>query len=172
MPGRSSWPVCPEHSLIDQSLNSRLGATTTNGDGFGIGWYGDQPAPGLFHSIRPAWNDYEAEWCAASVEGSGKQEAATRLDKILESLAFVSCRARQDVALRRIHDALDELAGAGRVPSRRLDLEPGARDLPERLDRSSLGRQSAVLLVAGPWLLQVLLTFTSRLFAGIPDMIG
>ena len=30
----------PKHSLIDQSLHSRLGATTTNGDGFGIGWYG------------------------------------------------------------------------------------------------------------------------------------
>ena len=31
----------PEHSLIEQSLHSRMGATTTNGDGFGIGWYGD-----------------------------------------------------------------------------------------------------------------------------------
>ena len=30
----------PAHSLIDQSLHSRLGATTTNGDGFGVGWYG------------------------------------------------------------------------------------------------------------------------------------
>ena len=27
----------PKHSLIDQSLHSRLGAETTNGDGFGIG---------------------------------------------------------------------------------------------------------------------------------------
>lgn len=26
-----------KHSLIDQSLHSELGATTTNGDGFGIG---------------------------------------------------------------------------------------------------------------------------------------
>ena len=31
----------PVHSIIDQSLHSRLGATTTNGDGFGIGWYSD-----------------------------------------------------------------------------------------------------------------------------------
>ena len=30
----------PQHSLIDQSLHSTLGAETTNGDGFGIGWYG------------------------------------------------------------------------------------------------------------------------------------
>jgi predicted glutamine amidotransferase len=47
----------PAHSLIDQSLHSRLGAETTNGDGFGVGWYGDQPTPGMFHSIEPAWND-------------------------------------------------------------------------------------------------------------------
>lgn len=27
----------PAHSLVDQSLHSTLGATTTNGDGFGVG---------------------------------------------------------------------------------------------------------------------------------------
>ena len=47
----------PGHSLIDQSLHSRLGATTTNGDGFGLGWYGVGDTPGVFHSIEPAWND-------------------------------------------------------------------------------------------------------------------
>lgn len=49
--------VKPDHSLIDQSLHSRLGATTTNGDGFGIGWYGEGDVPGVFHSTEPAWND-------------------------------------------------------------------------------------------------------------------
>jgi predicted glutamine amidotransferase len=47
----------PVHSLIDQSLHSRLGAETTNGDGFGVGWYDATPVPGLFRSIEPAWND-------------------------------------------------------------------------------------------------------------------
>ena len=47
----------PTHSLIDQSLHSRLGVTTTNGDGFGIGWYGVGDTPGVFHSVEPAWND-------------------------------------------------------------------------------------------------------------------
>jgi len=37
----------PEHSLIDQSLASKEGAETTNGDGFGVGWCGDTPEPGL-----------------------------------------------------------------------------------------------------------------------------
>jgi glutamine amidotransferase len=48
----------PAHSLIDQSLHSKLGATTTNGDGFGIGWYGAEDTPGVFHSVEPAWNDH------------------------------------------------------------------------------------------------------------------
>jgi len=47
----------PAHSLIDQSLHSRLGAETTNGDGFGIGWYGAEGTPGVFRSTEPAWND-------------------------------------------------------------------------------------------------------------------
>jgi predicted glutamine amidotransferase len=47
----------PEYSLIDQSLHSRFGATTTNGDGIGIGWYGEAETPGLFRSIEPAWNN-------------------------------------------------------------------------------------------------------------------
>ena len=47
----------PSHSLIDQSLHSRLGVETTNGDGFGIGWYGEAPEPAVFKSVEPAWND-------------------------------------------------------------------------------------------------------------------
>ena len=48
----------PEHSLIDQSLHSKLGAETTNGDGFGIGWYTEfATTPGVYRSIEPAWND-------------------------------------------------------------------------------------------------------------------
>jgi glutamine amidotransferase len=47
----------PAHSLIDQSLHSKLGAETTNGDGFGLGWYGAEDTPGVFHSVEPAWND-------------------------------------------------------------------------------------------------------------------
>jgi predicted glutamine amidotransferase len=47
----------PAHSLIDQSLHSTMGAETTNGDGFGIGWYGTGGTPAVFHSIEPAWNE-------------------------------------------------------------------------------------------------------------------
>jgi predicted glutamine amidotransferase len=47
-----------KYSLIDQSLHSREGATTTNGDGFGVGWYDELGgSPGLYKSVHPAWND-------------------------------------------------------------------------------------------------------------------
>jgi glutamine amidotransferase len=47
----------PEHSLIVQSMHSTMGAEPTNGDGFGVGWYGEGETPGVFRSIEPAWND-------------------------------------------------------------------------------------------------------------------
>ena len=60
----------PKHSLIDQSLHSRLGAETTNGDGFGIGWYGVGDTPGVFRSVEPAWNDRNLRDLAAHVESA------------------------------------------------------------------------------------------------------
>ncbi len=57
----------PQHSLIDQSLHSQMGATTTNGDGFGIGWYGEGPVPAVFKSVDPAWNDRNLREIAAQV---------------------------------------------------------------------------------------------------------
>jgi predicted glutamine amidotransferase len=47
----------PKHSLVVQSMHSTMGAETTNGDGFGVGWYGTGHAPGVFRSTEPAWND-------------------------------------------------------------------------------------------------------------------
>ena len=47
----------PRHSLIDQSLAARTGENTTNGDGFGVGWYGTGAEPGLYKGIQPAWSD-------------------------------------------------------------------------------------------------------------------
>ncbi|HLN15214.1 MAG TPA: class II glutamine amidotransferase [Acidimicrobiales bacterium] len=61
----------PDHSLIDQSLEARQNyvpgaaitsmfrhhALPTNGDGFGVGWYGEREFPGQYRDTRPAWND-------------------------------------------------------------------------------------------------------------------
>jgi glutamine amidotransferase len=60
----------PENSLVVQSKHSRLGAETTNGDGFGVGWYGVGDTPGLFRSTEPAWNDWNLrELCAHGRSG-------------------------------------------------------------------------------------------------------
>jgi predicted glutamine amidotransferase len=56
-----------DRSLIDQSLNSRLGATTTNGDGFGVGWYDEGGTPRLYRSTHPAWNDRNLRELAAGI---------------------------------------------------------------------------------------------------------
>jgi predicted glutamine amidotransferase len=53
----------PVHSLIDQSLHSKLGAETTNGDGFGVGWYDTTPAPGYSAaSSRPGMTRTCMSW--------------------------------------------------------------------------------------------------------------
>jgi glutamine amidotransferase len=56
-----------DRSLIDQSLHSRLGATTTNGDGFGVGWYEEGEGPRLYRSTHPAWNDRNLRELAAGI---------------------------------------------------------------------------------------------------------
>ena len=58
----------PQHSLIQQSLSSTMGAEPTNGDGFGIGWYSASGEPGIFKSMEPAWNDRNLRELAAHVE--------------------------------------------------------------------------------------------------------
>ena len=55
----------PQNSLVVQSLHSRLGAEPTNGDGFGVGWYGVAGDPGVFRSAEPAWNDRNLRELAA-----------------------------------------------------------------------------------------------------------
>ena len=54
--------------MIDQSLHARQGATTTNGDGFGVGWYEEGgETPRLYRSTHPAWNDRNLRELAAGI---------------------------------------------------------------------------------------------------------
>ena len=57
-----------QHGLIDQSRHSRLGVEPTNGDGFGLGWYGTGEGPGTYHSVSPAWGDANLRDLAAHIE--------------------------------------------------------------------------------------------------------
>ncbi|KQX78155.1 class II glutamine amidotransferase [Streptomyces sp. Root1310] len=60
----------PEHSLIDQSLHSKMGVETTNGDGFGVGWYGPDSGdgtPAVVREIGPAWSNRNLREIASHV---------------------------------------------------------------------------------------------------------
>src|SRR6476646_5016264 len=78
----------PQHSIIDQSLHAQLGGVTTNGDGFGIGWYrtGDDSAPAVFKGTHPAWNDRNL------------REVATQIHT---PLLFAHVRASSGTAVQR-----------------------------------------------------------------------
>ena len=56
------------HGIVDQSLHSRMGAETTNGDGFGMGWYGTGERPAIYRSVAPAWNDANLRELAGHIE--------------------------------------------------------------------------------------------------------
>jgi predicted glutamine amidotransferase len=53
--------ICkPQHSLVRQSMRADEAKVTTNGDGFGIGWYtgdAERAEPGLYREVTPAWSD-------------------------------------------------------------------------------------------------------------------
>jgi len=60
--------IKPSRSLLVQSRFAREnyvknmpglpdGAFPTNGDGFGVAWYGEREHPGLYRDLRPAWSD-------------------------------------------------------------------------------------------------------------------
>jgi hypothetical protein len=70
-------PYEKKHSLIVQSLHSAPGAETTNGDGLGVGWYGAQATPGVFHGTeRPGMAATCVSWrCMWSRRWSSRTSA-------------------------------------------------------------------------------------------------
>jgi glutamine amidotransferase len=57
-----------QHGIVDQSLEARMGAEPTNGDGFGVGWYGVGEVPGRYRSVNPAWSDANLKDLAAHIQ--------------------------------------------------------------------------------------------------------
>ncbi|MEH6630022.1 MAG: class II glutamine amidotransferase [Halopseudomonas aestusnigri] len=60
----------PENSLVEQSLHATEAKVATNGDGFGVGWYGQKEVPGLYREIMPAWNDCNLQHLATQIRSS------------------------------------------------------------------------------------------------------
>lgn len=76
----------PAHSLIHQSLHATEAKTETNGDGFGLGWYGDRNEPGIYHEVLPAWSD---------------QNLRSLCSQIRSGMFFAHVRASTGTALSR-----------------------------------------------------------------------
>lgn len=59
----------PVNSLIRQSAQAHEAKEPLNGDGFGIGWYAQDvdDCPGLYVSVRPAWNDRNLSYIASKI---------------------------------------------------------------------------------------------------------
>ena len=57
-----------QHGIVDQSLEARMGAEPTNGDGFGLGWYGHGDSPALYRSVAPAWSDDNLREISSHIE--------------------------------------------------------------------------------------------------------
>lgn len=53
--------VRPAHSLLAQSRHAQEAKLAVNGDGFGISWYGEDEAPGVYRDVTPAWGDENLE---------------------------------------------------------------------------------------------------------------
>jgi glutamine amidotransferase len=62
-----------DHGIVDQSLHARMGAEPTNGDGFGLGWYGTGDGPGISRSVAPAWSDENLRELAGHVVSSPRR---------------------------------------------------------------------------------------------------
>jgi predicted glutamine amidotransferase len=61
--------VCqPCHSLLHQSLRAAEAHTATQGDGFGLGWYGERAEPGIYREVMPAWSDENLLALCATVQ--------------------------------------------------------------------------------------------------------
>jgi predicted glutamine amidotransferase len=57
----------PTHSLVEQSHSAIEARTPTNGDGFGLAWYGERETPGLYRDILPAWSDCNLKSLASQI---------------------------------------------------------------------------------------------------------
>ena len=61
-----------ENSLIQQSKHAKKRRKPVNGDGFGIGWYplSDDPEPGVFVGLEPAWASRNLQQLCRKVSSS------------------------------------------------------------------------------------------------------
>ena len=110
-----------QHGIVDQSLHARMGAEPTNGDGFGLGWYGDGDGPGVYHNVAPAWGDANLPPARRPYRIAPVPRARARRDRLADPGHELPSVPQGTLALRpqRIHRRLPPPAA-----------RPHARDRP------------------------------------------
>ncbi len=109
------YVTAPAHSLVVQSLRALESTASTNGDGFGLGWYGEHPEPGLYREVRPAWSDENLRYLCRHIQFASLLRACARLDRHADHAAQLpSVRVRPlDVHAQRPDRQLVADAPAG-----------------------------------------------------------
>src|SRR5262249_52210868 len=62
------YVTAPAHSLAGQSQRALESTAAANGDGFGMGWYGEHPEPGLYREVGPAWSDENLRYLCRHIQ--------------------------------------------------------------------------------------------------------
>ena len=127
-----------DRSLIDQSLHARQGATTTNGDGFGVGWYEEGgETPRLYEApIPPGTTATSASSPPGSHRLSSSRTSAPRPGRRFRRRT----RTRSATAL-----AVDAQRADPRVPAGEAGARARRRRLAVHLARGHHGLRGDVL---------------------------
>ena len=106
----------PEHSLIAQSIRALESTAGTNGDGFGLGWYGEHPEPGLYRETRPGLVRREPALSVPAPALASVLRPCARRDRHAGDAAKLpSLRLRPlDVHAQRLRRQLEQAAAQGR----------------------------------------------------------
>ena len=139
------------HSLVEQSRRDRLAGGYPNADGFGLGWYGDDEAPGLYRSIAPAWGDRNLREIAARISIAALPRPHPRRDRDADRADQLPPVPPRPLALhaQRLHRRTTSDCGATccspSTPVLRRDRgHDGLRaDVPPRADVRARGRSAA-----------------------------
>lgn len=132
--------ACPARSLIQQSLHAYESRSETNGDGFGIGWYGERDLPGLYRELRPAWSDENLRSLCAQVRSPlffAHVRAATDT-----SISRANCHPFSSGRLMFMHNGQ---IGGYKTIRRRLDTMIADEHYPDRLGTTD---SEAMFLIA------------------------
>src|SRR3981081_2550561 len=146
------YVTAPAHSLVEQSIRALESTAATNGDGFGLGWYGEHTEPGLSREARPAWSDENLRYLCRHIRSHlffGHVRAATATPTTRPNcrpivcgrgLLMPTCEARRGAgapqgrgadpgrALSLAHRHHGFGSGVSRHPGRRRRARPDRRD--------------------------------------------